>query len=117
MLRIIVTQTIVTKLSEILVGDPGSKTRDPRYETRDPEKTLYRIRIGSEKHRIADTNPQHCVHENYGSNVELRAFEGPIIFFCWVRDGTKSESEIKIPDTQHRKKHHDKTEMYRFEID
>ncbi len=54
------TQKNVTKLSKILVWDPGSGIRDPGSEIRDPEKTYSGSRIqGSKRHRIPDPDTQH----------------------------------------------------------
>jgi hypothetical protein len=43
------TQKFVTKLSQILVRDPGSEIRDPRFRIRDPEKTYSGSRIQGQK--------------------------------------------------------------------
>jgi hypothetical protein len=49
---LLITQKIVTKLSKILIWDPGS-------EIGIRKKNLFRIQ-GSKRHRIPDPDPQHC---------------------------------------------------------
>ncbi len=56
-------QNIVTKLSKTWVWDPGS-------EIRDPKKTYSGSRIqGSERHRIPDPDPQHCISYCFSINM------------------------------------------------